>query len=247
MTDRYASPEAASTEARLQRYVLYDEVNAPYLSWQLEQFKPFLGRRILEVGCGVGAIVAQLGERELVMAVDLEQELVDFTRKRFAALPGHEFACLDISAIPDETRQSLKAKSFDTIVCINVLEHIRDDAAAVATMADLLVPGGALAVLVPAHPSLFGAYDVTDGHFRRYTKGALRKAFEGAGLKIERLYHFNSVGAVGWWLRYRVMRRDHQTQGDYKLMQTIVPVLKAVESRIKPPIGMSLIAVGKKA
>jgi 2-polyprenyl-3-methyl-5-hydroxy-6-metoxy-1,4-benzoquinol methylase len=225
--------------------VSYDEVNAPYLRWQLEQFEPFLGKRILEVGCGVGAIVAQLGSKDLVMAVDLEPELVEFTRKRFAG-SGYEFAALDISALSPSDRSSLKAKVFDTVICINVLEHIKDDGAAVATMADLLVPGGTLALLTPAHPSLFGVYDVTDGHFRRYTKRRLRAIFEAAGLRVERLYHFNSAGAAGWWLRYKVMRRDHQTQGDYTLMQTLVPVLRAVESRVKPPFGMSLIAVGRK-
>ncbi len=246
MTEKYASPEAASTEARLKRYVLYDEVNAPYLHWQLEQFAPYLGRRILEVGCGVGAIVAQLGTRDLVVAIDLEPELVEFTRKRFSTKAGYEFACMDISALSKETRESLKARSFDTIICINVLEHINDDAGAVSTMADLLAPGGTLALLVPAHPSLFGAYDVTDGHFRRYTKRTLRKVFDAAGLKVERLYYFNAIGAAGWWLRYKVMRRNHQTQGDYKLMQLLLPMIKAVEGRIKPPVGMSLIAVGKK-
>ncbi len=246
MTERVASPEPDSPEARLRRYVLYDEVNAPYLQWQLEQFKPFLGNRILEVGCGVGAILAQLGERELVMGIDLEPELVEFTRMRFAAQPRYEFASMDIAELSDASREAMKAQAFDTIVCINVLEHIKVDSRAVATMADLLVPGGVLAILVPAHPFLFGPYDVTDGHFRRYTKSSLRRVLESAGFAGERLYHFNAVGAAGWWFQYKLMKRDHQTQSDYRIMQAMVPLMSAIEKRIKPPFGLSLVAVARK-
>jgi 2-polyprenyl-3-methyl-5-hydroxy-6-metoxy-1,4-benzoquinol methylase len=235
-----------SAEARLQRYLAYDEVNAPYVRWQLDQFEPYLGRRVLEVGCGVGAILAQLGPRDFVMGVDIEPELADFTRKRFAGQPNHLFASLDISSLSIADRSQLKEHKFDTIVCSNVLEHIDDHASAVTTMADLLVPGGVLVLLVPAHPALFGPYDVTDGHFRRYTKATLREVVVGANLKIERLYHFNAIGAVGWWVQYRVMRRSDQTQGNYRLMQTLVPFLRAVEKRLEPPIGLSLVAVARK-
>jgi len=238
--------EAGSVEARLKRYQVYDEVNAPYLRWQLDQFEPYLGRRVLEVGCGVGAILAQLGEREFVMGVDIEPELAEFTRQRFAGQPDHEFASLDISSLSTSKHRELKEHRFDTVVCINVLEHIDDHAGAVSTMADLLVPGGALALLVPAHPALFGPYDVVDGHFRRYTKAVLREVLVGAGLEVVQLYRFNSVGAIGWWVQFRLLRRDEQTQGDYKLMQMLVPLLKAVEGRLKPPVGLSLVAVARK-
>lgn len=230
----------------MQRYVRYDEVNAPYLRWQLEQFEPFLGRRVLEVGCGVGAIVAQLGDRDLVMAVDLEPQLIDFTRRRFANRSNCQFEALDITALSVATRQMLKSKAFDSVVCINVLEHIEDDRSAIAAMADLLEPGGSLALLVPAHPALYGPYDRVDGHFRRYTKASLRKVVTAGGLEVERLYHFNSVGSVGWWFQYKLMKRDHQSQSDYRLMQLVVPIMRAVERLFKPPFGMSLIAVGRK-
>jgi 2-polyprenyl-3-methyl-5-hydroxy-6-metoxy-1,4-benzoquinol methylase len=246
VTADLAAVDSDSPEARLRRYLVYDEVNAPYVRWQLDQFEPYLGRRVLEVGCGVGAMLAQLGPRDFVMGVDIEPELADFTKKRFGGQPNHQFASLDISSLSVADRSQLKEHNFDTIVCSNVLEHIDDHASAVTTMADLLVPGGVLALLVPAHPALFGPYDVTDGHFRRYTKATLREVVVGANLKIERIYHFNSIGAVGWWVQYRVMRRSDQTQGDYRLMQTLVPFLRAVEKRLKPPIGLSLVAVARK-
>jgi SAM-dependent methyltransferase len=238
--------ESDSPEARLARYRVYDEVNAPYLRWQLEQFESFLGKRVLEVGCGIGGVIAQLGQRELVMGIDIEELLVDFARKRFAKNPGHEFACADISLMSDEMIGSMKRKRFDTVVCINVLEHVEDHDRATRAMADVLLPGGELCLLVPAHPSLFGPYDVTDGHFRRYTKDSLRKVLEGTGFEVTRLYYFNAVGAAGWWLQYKVLHRNNQTTGDYKMMLRVLPLVRAIESRLKPPVGMSLIAVGKK-
>jgi 2-polyprenyl-3-methyl-5-hydroxy-6-metoxy-1,4-benzoquinol methylase len=240
------SAEADSVKARLRRYLLYDEVNAPYLRWQLDQFEPYLGRRILEVGCGVGAILAQVGVRDFVMGIDIEPELIEFTKERFAGQPGHEFASLDISSLSAAARTVLKQHRFDTVVCINVLEHIEDHAGAVTTMGDLLVPGGVLALLVPAHPSLFGPYDVTDGHYRRYTKATLREVVVGANLKLEQLYHFNSIGAVGWWVQYRLLKRSNQTKDDYRIMQALVPFVRPIERRVKPPLGMSLVAVASR-
>jgi SAM-dependent methyltransferase len=242
------SPEVEGTSsfARLNRYRMFDEVNAPYMRWQLEQFAPFLGRRLLEVGCGVGSILAQLPPREYVMGVDVEDELIDYARHRFLNTPQHEFAALDISFHSDESRLMLKGHRFDTIICINVLEHVQDDVAAVAAMADVVEPGGAVAILVPAHPALFGQYDEMEGHFRRYSRKGLSSLITGAGLDVVRLHRFNMVGAAGWWFQYQLLRKRIHGQGHFKTLQAMLPVLRAVEARLKPPLGLSLIAVATK-
>jgi SAM-dependent methyltransferase len=250
VTDIGGGPEALegqSSDARLNRYRVFDEVNAPYLRWQIEQVEPYLGSRLLEVGCGVGGILSQLKPRELVMGIDIEEEEVEFARTRFADRPGFEFALMDIAALSADSRATLKARRFDTVLCINVLEHIKDDAGAVVAMADVLVPGGALAILVPAHPALYGHYDAMDGHFRRYTKRALRQVLVSAGLSVERLYRFNFVGAAGWFVQYRVLRQKIHQQGHFRVMTAILPALRAVESRVKPPFGLSLVAVARKS
>jgi SAM-dependent methyltransferase len=241
------SLEGQSSDARLNRYRVFDEVNAPYLQWQIEQVEPFLGSRLLEVGCGVGGILSQLTPRELVVGIDIEEEEVDFARRRFADRPGFEFAVMDIAGLSAEDRAALKARRFDTVLCINVLEHIKDDAGAVAAMADVLVPGGVLAILVPAHPALYGHYDAMDGHFRRYTKANLRQVLVRSGLRVERLHRFNFVGAAGWFVQYRVLRQKIHQQSHFKVMNAILPALRAVESRVKPPFGLSLVAIARKA
>jgi 2-polyprenyl-3-methyl-5-hydroxy-6-metoxy-1,4-benzoquinol methylase len=240
------SLEGQSSDARLNRYRVFDEVNAPYLHWQIEQVEPFMGARLLEVGCGVGGILSQLTPREFVMGIDIEKEEIDFARTRFRDSAGFEFALMDIAGLSPEQRAALKARRFDTVLCVNVLEHIKDDAGAVTAMTDVLVPGGVVAILVPAHPALYGYYDEMDGHFRRYTKSGLRSVLLAAGLDVERLYRFNAVGAAGWFVQYRLLRRKIHRQGHFKVMQAVMPAMKAIESRVKPPVGLSLVAIARK-
>lgn len=241
-----ASLEGESIDARLNRYRLFDEVNAPYLRWQLEQFGPYLGQRVLEVGCGVGGVLAQLIPRDFVMGIDVEAEMVAYARTRFATAGNNEFATLDISALSDDDLARLERHGFDSVVCINVLEHVKDDEAALATMARVLVPGGALALLVPAHPSLYGRYDAMEGHFRRYTRAGLRGLLTRSGFAVTRLYSFNMVGAAGWWVQYRLLRQSIHQKGHFRLMHAAMPAMRAVESRVKPPFGLSLVAVARK-
>jgi SAM-dependent methyltransferase len=238
--------EGSSSYARLNRYRLFDEVNAPYMRWQLEQFRPFLGPRLLEVGCGVGSILAQLSPREFVMGVDVEDEMVAFAGQRFTDRRLYRFAALDISSLSTEDRSMLKRQRFDTVLCINVLEHVLDDVSAVAAMVDILEPGGTLALLVPAHPALYGQYDAMEGHFRRYSRASLNGLLARSGLEVVRLHRFNLAGAAGWWFQYRLLRQRIHGQGHFKVLQTAMPVLRAIEARIKPPFGLSLVAVGKK-
>jgi SAM-dependent methyltransferase len=140
----------------------------------------------------------------------------------------------------------LKGHRFDTVISINVLEHVRDDAAALATMADVVEPGGTLAILVPAHPSLYGPYDEMEGHFRRYSRRGLRDLFTRTGLDVVRLRRFNLVGAAGWWFQYRLLRRRIHGQGHFKILQAALPALRVLEGMVNPPFGLSLVAVAKK-
>jgi hypothetical protein len=113
-------------------------------------------------------------------------------------------------------------------------------------MADVVEPGGTLAILVPAHPALFGQYDQMEGHFRRYSRTGLKALLSRSGLDVVRLNRFNMAGAAGWWFQYRLLRQRIHGQGHFKVLQAALPLLRAVEARVKPPIGLSLIAVATK-
>lgn len=228
---------------RVGRYRQFEQWHGPYLLWQLEQFAPVLGQRVLEIGCGIGGIAARLSHQLLYCGVDVEADVLEVARERFANRAAYTFRHLDFATCPPPALAELASHDFDTVLAINVLEHIEDDAGAVQRMADLVFPGGHVLILVPAHPSLYGDYDRLDGHFRRYSRSMLAALAQRAGLTTRRLYHFNAVGALGWWWHYRVRRQQIHGAGQFSLMNRLIPLLRPLESHVPPPFGLSLIAV----
>lgn len=239
-----ASADPATLVAsRLERYVHLDQANLPYLGWQLEQFRPWLGQRILEIGCGVGGILALLGRRERIFGIDVDPEILAYARRRFRDRPECRFAVGDLGALAAEQLAELEGERFDTILCINVLEHVRDDIGALQGLERLLVPGGTLGLLVPAHLALYGAYDRVDGHWRRYGKAYLRTILSHTGLRPVRLHYFNALGALGWWVQYRWLRRNVHDQSHFGRMNRLLPIVRPLEAFVRPPFGLSLVAV----
>lgn len=246
MSATAAAIRQARVDSRLERYLAFDRVSRPYLEWQLEAFRPFLGRRILEVGCGVGSVLALLAPRERLFGVDVEPEILAAAAARFRERPEFGFARLDAARLSAADLDALRAERFDTLVSLNVLEHIEDDAAALRAFARLLPAGGTLALLVPAHPALFGPYDALDGHHRRYSRAALGARVEAAGFELLALRYHNAVGALGWFVQYKLLRRTIHDEGHLGLMNRVVPLMRPLERRLPPPFGLSLIAVGRR-
>jgi SAM-dependent methyltransferase len=241
-----ARPASRLTQSRVERYARFDELNRPYLEWQLEWFRPHLGRRVLEIGCGVGGILDLLGPRELIRGIDVDPEVLDFAAKRFAVRPEVKLQLLDFGQLSASELARLRADRFDSVVCINLLEHLEDDRRALRAMEDVLSPGGHLLLLVPAHRALYGAYDALDGHFRRYSKRELRSAIASTGLELVRLRHFNAIGAMGWWVQYKLLRRSMHGGSQFGIMNRVLPIVRPLESRIEPPFGLSIVAVCRR-
>jgi SAM-dependent methyltransferase len=241
-----ASPPGAAARSRLERYADLDRANLPYLSWQLEQFLPYLGQRVLELGCGVGGLLELLGPREYRHGLDVDPEVLEHARERFRGRPGFGFQLADLGRLGPEEVAELAGRRFDSVLCVNLLEHVEDDRGALATIERILAPGGILALLVPAHPALYGAWDRLDGHHRRYTRAGLARLLAQSGLRPVRLHHFNAVGAIGWWIQYRLLRRRVHGPGHFRLMNRLLPLLRALERWHAPPFGLSLVAVCRK-
>ena len=229
---------------RLARYARYDRVNRPYLEWQIETFRHSLGRRILEIGCGVGSLLDLLGPREAILGVDVEKDVLEYARARFANRAEMTFVHGDLG--DPELERTLAAFAPDTLLCINVLEHVRDDLAALQRLERVLAPGGSLCLLVPAHFALYGAYDRSDGHFRRYSKAHLRVLLSHTNLRCLRLRYFNAVGAAGWWVQYKLLRREVHAEAQFGLMNRLVPVFRRVERVLPPPFGLSVVALCRR-
>src|SRR5438445_4491376 len=220
------SHDQALVDSRIQRYAYFDEINRTYVEWQLDVLRPYIGRRVLEVGCGVGSVLALLSDRELLVGVDKDPEMVGHAAERFHGRDAYRFVAMDMAEPSPETMRHLAAQSFDTVVSINVLEHIPDDLAALRAMASLTGKQGHIALLVPAHPALYGPYDAVDGHVRRYTRSGLVRLIESANLEVVMVRRFNAVGAVGWWWQYKVLKRSIHGSAQFGLMTGLVPVCR---------------------
>lgn len=218
------------------------EINR-YNRWIYDQFAHSLGDRVLEVGAGTGNITQFLlaGNRQVV-ATDVIANYRDELKSRFAEQANFEVGSFDLNrAAP----ASLKENPFDTVVCLNVLEHIEDDGFALQQMATTLKPGGHLALLVPAHRVLHGAFDDAVGHFRRYSKRQLRTSLETNGFKVRSLRYFNCAATIPWYINGRLLRRAYLPNEQVSLADKLVPLLK-MEKVIGPPFGISLIAIAQK-
>lgn len=213
-----------------------------YFAWQARLALPKLGRRVLEIGCGTGNFTAHLMDRELVVALDHEPRMLDRLRGRFPN--ARNLRPTFAEAENEESVAQLATFDLDSCVCLNVLEHIRDDAAALRAMARAIRPGGVIVLIVPAFPALYGPVDRKLGHFRRYTRQSLTRTAHEAGLQIQQLKYTNTAGFFGWWLNARVLKRDAQSAAQIAIFDRwLVPPAARIESVLGVPFGQSLFAV----
>lgn len=216
-----------------------------YNAWQFDVIAPWVGRRVLEVGSGIGNMSAQIvaAGRERVVLTDMDAWYREQLRTRFVGRPEVQ---VDELTLPDhEAAARYRALGLDTIIGLNVVEHIADDVGALRSMGALLAPGGRTIVLVPALPGIAGSLDEELGHFRRYTKSSLAAVMAAGGLVLERVFWFNRLGTFGWWLNARVRRARRIPIRQLKSFDLLVPILR-YERFIPLPFGQSLIAIGRK-
>lgn len=230
------------TASEIAAYVLEDQARMSrarnYFAWQARLVKPRLGRRVVEAGCGVGNFTAELLDRELVVAVDVDDKCLQTLRARFPGLAT--FSC---DASSPEFRGLARFRP-DSCVFLNVLEHIEDDAQALENAAEIVGPGGSVVLLVPAFPALYGPIDRNLGHHRRYRREDVEKLARAAGLRIEDLRYFNFAGFFGWWLNARLFRRETQSAAQIRFFDGFVaPLMRRIEAVVRPPFGQSIFCV----
>ena len=214
-----------------------------YNRWIWERIEPFVGQRVLEVGAGSGTMTRFLYGRELIVATDRETPYLDRLRNAFRRRPGIIIDRLDLEAADPG---DLGRYGFDTVTCINVLEHAADDALALRRTYDLLVPGGRVIVYVPADPSLYGTMDRGIGHLRRYSREELTEKLRAAGFEVEHVSFQNRIARLAWRFNTRFSGRRALPSGQSRIFDFLVPVLRALEGK-SPSKGLSLIAVGRKS
>jgi SAM-dependent methyltransferase len=213
-----------------------------YNDWLLERAAPYVGRRVLDFGAGLGTFTSALASRAELVAVEPDPQFVPRLRARFAGNAR-------VTVVEADARWLAGGEpggAFDTILCLNVLEHIRDDATVLLGFHDRLVPGGHLLLLVPAHNALFGEIDRSVGHERRYSRRALRSLLRHAGFGQIEVRYVNPIGTVGWLIASRLMGRTQVPVGPLQAYDRLVPILRRLD-RLPLPFGLSVWAVARRA
>lgn len=230
-------------------YQALDELNkmalaVNYNNWILDNIASFLGKSILEIGAGIGTYTSSLATRGTVYATDFAANCVEVLKKKFDGQGNIVIESLDITRPADKSIWT--SRKIDTVICLNVIEHIEDDVTALRNMAAISAKGAYIIVMVPAFQCAFGTIDKLDGHYRRYSRELMNSRFKSAGIKPARVRYFNSVGLLAWYYTNKVVKNSETSTAKIKLYDNcFVPPLKLLERIIPPPFGQSIIAIGR--
>jgi SAM-dependent methyltransferase len=221
-----------------------------YFSWIFEELSPHLTGRVLEVGSGFGVFSEAVAEKHPLVATDLDPRALEGLERRFSGRPDVLVRRLDVLDRGSCERLGSEL-AIDTVVSLNVLEHLAADGLALANMGRLVRPGGRVVVFVPAIEALYGSLDRLAGHHRRYDRALLAKRFADAGLRPRAIRYFNAIGALGWFVNGRVFPQTRldspSANGQARLYDRfVVGIARAIEHRIAPPFGQSVIGVGER-
>ena len=219
-----------------------------YNRWIYQELAPFVGDRILEVGCGIGNMTAYFLGRELLVSVDRLQASVEVTRSLYA---GHKHFHVFQGDITDPNLVArLQTYPFDTVLGINVLEHIHEDTLALMHMWELLRPGGRLLLVVPAGRYLYGSLDRALGHHRRYDPKMMQDLAATVGFAWQRLHYMNLAGIPGWWLNSRLLKRELLPESQLRWFNRLAPFFIRTEGILRQvwdvPAGQSLVGISQK-
>jgi SAM-dependent methyltransferase len=213
--------------------------------WMFERIEGYCEGAILEIGSGIGNMSAFLLERFTdVTLSDIQPEYCRRLGLRFIDRRSlKNIFSIDLAvADPEEAYPHLMGR-FDTVVALNVVEHVDDHVLAIRNAHKLLKSGGRLIVLVPAYPWLYNPLDKELGHFRRYTRQGLAALLTGEGLRVSQLEFFNAAAIGGWWMAGSVLRMDKIKRGPLRLYNSLVGAMRLADKLTGRRIGLSIIAV----
>jgi len=220
-----------------------------YHRWILALMKPYLGKHLVEVGAGTGAFSELLLETAPETLALIEPSAMFETLQE--NLENRDSAVTEIRAFPNifaEVAAEIETEqSPDSIIYINVLEHIEDDRQELEIIHRTLREKGRVFVFVPALPALFSEFDKQIGHFRRYRKRELAEKFRAAGFRILLSRYFDAAGILPWLIKYRLLKSLTMESGAVHLYDKfVVPVAKPIESLLPLPLGKNLLFVAEK-
>lgn len=219
-----------------------------YHRWLLDEFRPYLGKHVVEVGAGTGSFSEMLlacGPSSLSLIEP--SEMFDELTRNISADTSATSVRFFNSKFESIASELSKTQRPDTVIYVNVLEHIEDDDRELTLIHESLCENGRCLIFVPALPSLFSSFDLDIGHFRRYRKLDLEKKIDNAGFKLLKSRYFDIAGIAPWYLKYRLLNSRSMEPGAVNLYDRLcVPVMRRVESIVKPPIGKNILLAAEK-
>ncbi len=214
-----------------------------YHSWIYDELKPFIGKRLIEVGAGNGSfseILLQSNPEQLV-AIEPSENIFPELAKRFA-----KNKIVELINGPFKNNSFRKSENFDSVLFINVLEHIKNDFSALETAFKVLKDDGTLLIFVPAFNFLYSNFDKRVGHYRRYRKEPLEEKVKKAGFKVVQSKYFDSLGIVPWFFAFVMLKQEPSCSNVALYDNLVVPFLRKVEKKFTPPFGKNLLLIAKK-
>ena len=195
-----------------------------FTRWMADTIRPYVGERVLEIGAGIGNLTANLVPRARYHASDINPHYLDRLETLKQTRPYLQVHYTDASAA-----ETYPAEQFDTVICMNVVEHLANDVEALSNIRRSLDKNGRAIVLVPNGPRLFGSLDKVLGHYRRYTQEQLVQVCQDAGFTVEKVVKFNRFGTPGWWLNGRILKKETFGFWQIKLLNILVPFVRPID------------------
>lgn len=216
--------------------------------WMYQTIKPFCSGRILEIGSGIGNISRFfIEDHQQIMLSDIREDYCRNLFRDFGKSPGVlGIEVLDLIDPGFDTRFSGHFGKFDTVIALNVLEHISDDELALNNCHKLLAKGGQVVILVPSYQKLYNRFDRELGHYRRYTKTSLSRVFSNTGFQIIHTKYFNFAGIFGWYFSGNILKNEIIPEKQMRLYNFLMPAIRNLDKIIFNRAGLSTIMVGRK-
>jgi 2-polyprenyl-3-methyl-5-hydroxy-6-metoxy-1,4-benzoquinol methylase len=212
--------------------------------WMYDTIHKHLGTRIAELGAGRGNLSKFLKQGANVLVTDNREAYLEELREKWGHLPNVRVARLDLLNASDyEVLTSFKV---DTVVCLNVLEHIEDDISVLQRLYRAVPPGCRVVFLVPFNPKLYSRFDREIGHFRRYSRAELEEKMRAVGLNVECQFYFNKAGVIAWWVGNTLFKQRTITSLQLKIYNFLTPVFRVLDHCL-PMQGLSTVVVASKA
>lgn len=211
--------------------------------WFASLLRPYSGNNVLEVGAGIGSMTQEFLPRNHYTCLEIDPLHIITLKSMFMNKPSVDVFNLNIE---DTKEIRTLNRSYDTILCLNVLEHLKNDYEALKNMNELLAEGGRLLLVVPNCPKLYNSLDIALGHIKRYKAKDIENLLTSSGYKIEQLKSFNKVSILGWFLNGTLLKRTYFSKIQLKIYDWLVWFWKLIDPVLPWP-GQSIIAVGKKS